>query len=152
MFIRVILKEENILSSMEDRVKRDFKSLPRSKRDRKSKLKSLAILENARESIKAQSWAKRQLPFISHQSIVEGISHSSPLDIPYVKIGTGRVWKRKVEKIPEVITSDESIKEPEIPTELIEDMSLHYGDFLARTKEKGIVETAELFTENEMGD
>jgi hypothetical protein len=152
-YFLIKINEGNVLSSALNGIVEADKGLSRRKRRRnkESKKFALAVLENARQKIEARKWANKQVPTVTHQMIVEGMTHKSPLTVPFIEIDTGKVWKRKsssvkLRKAPLPAEADEGITP--------EDMSLHYSDWLKRVKEKGkgFVETAELFTEISEGD
>jgi hypothetical protein len=124
---------------------------------KKDRLKALAILSNATESIKATKWASKQTPQVSHQSILTAMRHSTHLTHTHLFFDTGRTWVRGGRK-PRKLKVKLPPK-PEAPFKGIEPQSLEaeYCDFLDKGRNAAQRDTAELFIEsadilNEPGD
>jgi len=100
MFVTLKITHDHVIDAVQDEIRKDcpdrVKGMTRTEKRRvrdamKQATLTTALLENARDSIDARTWAKRNIGegAAIHDSVAQGINVAYPLSVPFLIVDTG---------------------------------------------------------------
>ena len=111
MFVVLKVTPDHVIDAAQDLVRETIptkvKHLPRRERRRvrdarKQGRKQIAFLEDARESIDARKWARKNIGQgqATHDNAAHGVRVPYPLEVPFLEVDTGERKRRRIVRVP----------------------------------------------------